>query len=82
MKEPARLDVFEDDSHKTYKREVSFSIMAVEILLILWSAATESEHIADLAKFLMPFASGLLLTAFGADWWSKQMHEPEPREKV
>ena len=65
--------VMQDRAKKTYKREVSFSIMAVEILLVLWSAVTESAHIADLAKFLMPFASGLLLSAFGADWWAKQM---------
>jgi len=68
---------------KTYKREVSFSIMAVEIFLILWSAITGSEHIADLAKFLMPFASGLLVSAFGADWWANQMKgAPEPPERI
>ncbi len=72
-----------DRAHKTRKREVAFAIMSVEILLILWSAATESAHIADLAKFLMPFASGLLLSAFGADWWAKQMKgAPEPPERI
>jgi hypothetical protein len=66
----------EHDATKTYKREVAFSIMAVEIGLILWSAVTESvstHHIFDLAKFLMPFASVLLMSAFGADWWAKEM---------
>ena len=63
----------EDRDRKTYKREVSFAIMAVEIGLILWSAFTESEHIANLAHSLMPFASVLLMSAFGADWWAKVM---------
>ncbi len=75
--------VMPERAKKTYKREVSFAIMAVEILLLLWSAATESTHIADLAKFLMPFASGLLLSAFGADWWAKQMKgAPESPERI
>ena len=59
-------------SDKTYKREVSFAIMAVEIGLILWSAITGSVHIKSLAEFLMPFASILLASAFGVDWWSRQ----------
>ena len=60
-------------ARKTYKREVAFAIMAFEIVLILWSAITGSDHIEGLAQFLMPFASGLLLSAFGADWWSRQI---------
>ena len=69
-----------ESDKKTYKREVSFSIMAVEIMLIFWSAmsgdAERAEHLFNLAKFLMPFASGLLWFAFGADWWSKEMKPP------
>lgn len=64
-------------ARKTYKREVSFAIMAVEMMLILWSAVTGSEHIAGLAHALMPFASALLLSAFGADWWSRQIKGAE-----
>jgi len=74
----------ESVDRKTFKREVSFAIMAVEILLVFWSALTSdpahAEHLFNLAKFLMPFASGLLWFAFGADWWSKEMKSPE-REK-
>ena len=61
---------------KTYKREVAFAIMAIEVLFLLWSAVADdpdkAEHLFDLAKFLMPFASGLLMAAFGVDWWSRQ----------
>ena len=65
-----------ESAKKTYKREISFGIMAVEIGLILASAVVDdpahSERLFNLAQFLMPFASGLLAGAFGADWWSKQ----------
>jgi hypothetical protein len=61
-----------DKAQKTYKREASFAIMAVEIGLIIGSAITGSKHMFHLAEFLMPFASGLLMAAFGADWWSRQ----------
>jgi len=65
-----------ESAKKTYKREVSFGIMTIEIGLILSSAAADdqaqADHLFNLAKFLMPFASGLLMAAFGADWWSKQ----------
>ena len=68
---------------KTYKREVAFSLMAVTILLIGASAVSKTtahaEHLFNLAKFLMPFASGLLGAAFGADWWGK--HKAEDRLK-
>jgi hypothetical protein len=61
---------------KTYKREVSFAIMASEMSLIGTSAIADdpahAEHLFRLAQFLMPFASGLLMAAFGADWWSRQ----------
>ena len=61
---------------KTYKREVSFAIMAVEIGLILAAAVVDdpahAERLFNLVQFLMPFASGLLMAAFGADWWSRQ----------
>ena len=61
---------------KTYKREVSFAIMAIEMVLVAASALASdpahAEHLFRLAQFLMPFASGLLMAAFGADWWAKQ----------
>ena len=61
---------------KTYKREVSFALMAVTILLIGASAVASdpahATHLFGLAQFLMPFASGLITAAFGADWWSRQ----------
>jgi hypothetical protein len=47
----------ESVKQKTYKREVAFSLMAIEVGLILWSAASESTHIQGLAEFLMPFAA-------------------------
>jgi hypothetical protein len=63
----------ESVKQKTYKREVAFSLMAIEVGLILWSAASESTHIQGLAEFLMPFAATLMAGAFGADWWGKTM---------
>ena len=65
-----------ESAKKTYKREVSFGIMSVEIGLILAAAVVDdpahAERLFKLAQFLMPFSSALLAGAFGADWWSKQ----------
>ena len=70
-----------DKPRKTYKREVSFALMSVVIFLTFWSAfattTAHAEHLFNLAKFLMPFASALLAGAFGADWWSKEMKPGE-----
>lgn len=62
---------------KTYKREVAFSLMTIEVIFLFWSALAatpaHAEHLFDIAKFLMTPATALMAGAFGADWWGKMM---------
>lgn len=61
---------------KTYKREVSFAMMAFVFVLFSGAALVDdveySQRIFGIAKYLMPFASAMLTGAFGAEWLGNQ----------
>lgn len=66
------------NGQKTYKREASFAMMSVVVALTLYSAWQYSwdpegaQFTAGLAKFMFPWATALMASMFGMDWWGKQ----------
>lgn len=63
---------------KTYKREVAFATMFFVLCLFIYSIIQHSydppgaKHTSDIAKFMFPWATLLLASLFGMDWWAKQ----------